>query len=221
MSEETTAPDEIQDTPTTAAPEDTGHAAEGTIDYAGRYNDLRSEFDRRNDLLSRAKQGDAEALSELGFELYDDTEDTPAQADEFDPFDHEYLQQYIAQQVQQGVEQALTPFQQQQQQQEVEIASATRLHAIPGFEDYAPEDQDTIWELAKALPPQPDGTYDVEGAFERLTGVVDRRLSKYADGKKRAPKVTPGGQAATEVPDLDDEAARQRYMAERLADLGN
>jgi hypothetical protein len=59
-------------TETTGAPATT--QPEGYIEQK-RYDDLRSEFDRKNTLLDRALRGDAEAAQELGFEFADDQQD--------------------------------------------------------------------------------------------------------------------------------------------------
>ena len=54
-------------------------AAPQSDPYESRYNDLRSEFDRRNGLIAAAQNGDPDALSELGFELYQEgQQDEPA-----------------------------------------------------------------------------------------------------------------------------------------------
>src|SRR4051812_35537804 len=61
--------------------------------FEKRYNDLRSEFDRKNALLDRAtKQGDAEAIRALGF-AYDEPEDPTPEYVEDDPY-AEKLAQY-------------------------------------------------------------------------------------------------------------------------------
>lgn len=76
--EATQAPEEIQDTPDPAASDQEIPASESTDSppaasdpYEPRYNNLRSEFDRRNAALSGqlGPQAQAEALSHYGIEL--------------------------------------------------------------------------------------------------------------------------------------------------------
>jgi hypothetical protein len=93
MSDDTTTP--ATDTVDTSAPEE-GHAPAGeTTDYEKRYNDLRSEFDRRNQTLSEYEQTfqglsdpetRAEILAQFGLEVEDDEEelDTPEYEDPYE-----------------------------------------------------------------------------------------------------------------------------------------
>ena len=173
--------------------------------YESRYNDLRSEFDRRNNLISAAQQGDPDALAELGFELYqEEQQPEPAQEGEFDPFDPDSLQALIDARVRDQVEQALTPFQEQQQQEQIELASASALHSLDGFETLPQEAQDTIWDLAaRVLPPRPDGLYDVQAAWDRFHGLNNALQQSWASSKPRGARVA-GGQAATDVPPNED-----------------
>jgi hypothetical protein len=53
--------------------------------FEKRYNDLRSEFDRKNALIDRATQGDIEAIRALGFD-YDEPEDPTPEYVEDDPY---------------------------------------------------------------------------------------------------------------------------------------
>lgn len=191
-------PDTPIDAPAPVADTPEPQATEPAVNYEQRYSDLRSEFDRRNTLVSRAQQGDAEALAELGFEFYDDT---PQQEEpsEFDPFDPDSLQAYIAQQIQQGVQEHLTPFQQQQQQQQVEMQSAAALHAIDGFEQMPEKAQDYVWRIAQTLPPTPDGLYDVNTAYQQFQELNSELQQSWASSKPKGP--APGsGPAATDVP---------------------
>lgn len=221
------APD-LPDTPAAPAAPDVpttgeGHAAAETPNYEQRYNDLRSEFDRRNPdytLLDRARQGDIDALQQLGLPVeFDDG----SQEQEFDPdtlaYDPDALQAYIAQQVQQGVQQALSPFEQQQQAQQVEMQSAAALHAIDGFESLDDGTQDVIWTLAQALPRSSDGLYDVQSAYQQIAAAREHAVNQWSSTKPKGP--APGqGQAATDVPPNEDASpqelikwAQERYRA--------
>lgn len=190
--------------------------------YESRYNDLRSEFDRRNGLIAAAQNGDADALSELGFELYQEEQPEPAPG-ELDPFDPDALQRFIAEQVQNGVKEALTPFQEQQQQEKIEIASASALHALDGFDTLPQEAQDTIWNLAsRVLPPRQDGLYDVEGAWQQFDALNNALQQSWAQSKPRGARVA-GGQAATDVPPNEDASIQEltKWAQERMRDLAS
>lgn len=52
--------------------------------YEKRYNDLRSDYDRRNSLLDRARNGDIDAIRELGFEV--DAPDPTPEEEYDDPY---------------------------------------------------------------------------------------------------------------------------------------
>ena len=203
MSDAPQAPETDTPEPGPAPVADTPEAPQSDP-YESRYNDLRSEFDRRNNLIAAAQQGDAEALSELGFELYQEEQQAEPAPGEFDPFDPDAVQRYIAEQVQNGVKEALTPFQEQQKQEKIEIASASALHSIDGFETLPQEAQDTIWDLAaRVLPPRQDGLYDVQAAWDRFHGLNNALQQSWAQSKPRGARVA-GGQAATDVPPNED-----------------
>ena len=219
MSDASQAPE--TDTPEPGpAPADTPVAPQSDP-YESRYNDLRSEFDRRNNLISAAQQGDPDALAELGFELYQEEQQAePAQQGEFDPFDPDAVQRYIAEQVQTGVKEALTPFQEQQKQEKIEIASASALHSIDGFETLPQEAQDTIWDLAaRVLPPRQDGLYDVQAAWDRFHGLNNALQQSWAQSKPRGARVA-GGQAATDVPPNEDASLAEltKWAQEQMRD---
>lgn len=191
--------------------------------YESRYNDLRSEFDRRNGLIAAAQSGDPDALSELGFELYqEEQQDEPAPG-ELDPFDPDALQRFIAEQVQNGVKEALTPFQEQQQQEKIELASASALHALDGFDTLPQEAQDTIWNLAsRVLPPRQDGLYDVEGAWQQFDALNNALQQSWASSKPRGARVA-GGQAATDVPPNEDASLAEltKWAQEQMQNRGD
>lgn len=198
-------------------------AAPQSDPYESRYNDLRSEFDRRNGLIAAAQNGDPDALSELGFELYQEEQQAEPAPGELDPFDPDALQRYIAEQVQNGVKDALTPFQEQQQQEKIELASASALHALDGFETLPQEAQDTIWNLAsRVLPPRQDGLYDVEGAWQQFDALNNALQQSWASSKPRGARVA-GGQAATDVPPNEDASIQEltKWAQEQMQNRGD
>ena len=221
MSDASQAPETDTPEPGPAVADTPAAPSADTVDYSKRYEDLRSEFDRRNSLISRAQNGDPDALSELGFELYQEEQQAEPAPGELDPFDPDALQRYIAEQVQNGVREALTPFQEQQQQEQIELASASALHALDGFETLPQEAQDTIWNLAaRVLPPRPDGLYDVEGAWQQFDALNNALQQSWAQSKPRGARVA-GGQAATDVPPNEDASIQEltKWAKERMRDI--
>ena len=219
MSDAPQAPETDTPEPGPAPVADTPEAPQSDP-YESRYNDLRSEFDRRNNLIAAAQPGAAEAPSELGFELYQEEQQAEPAPGEFDPFDPDAVQRYIAEQVQNGVKEALTPFQEQQKQEKIEIASASALHSIDGFETLPQEAQDTIWDLAaRVLPPRQDGLYDVQAAWDRFHGLNNALQQSWAQSKPRGARVA-GGQAATDVPPNEDASVAEltKWAQEQMRD---
>lgn len=223
MSDASQAPDESgtpEPGPETPAPE---APSTDTVDYSKRYEDLRGEFNRKNDLITRAQNGDPDALSELGFELYQEEQQAEPAPGELDPFDPDALQRFIAEQVQNGVKEALTPFQEQQKQEQIELASASALHSLDGFETLPQEAQDTIWDLAaRVLPPRPDGLYDVQAAWDRFHGLNNALQQSWASSKPRGARVA-GGQAATDVPPNEDASLAEltKWAQEQMQNRGD
>lgn len=97
VSEETPAP-QNEETPGIESGPDNGTPADSPeIDFEQRYNDLRSEFDRRNQQYSEAEQlqaalsgaagpeAQAQVLAAFGIELEDDEDMGFDELDEFDP----------------------------------------------------------------------------------------------------------------------------------------
>ena len=93
-----------------------------------------------------------------------------------------------------------------------------RLASLDGLDQ---EDQD--WVLAYAInalpavrePGVPVPLPDIAGAFEAFEVRETERQKRWAQ-TKRAPYVTPGGQTATEVPDLDTHQGRVDYALRQL-----
>ena len=88
------------------------------------------------------------------------------------------------------------------------------------------EDQNWILERASNLPALhdpsvrfPDGRPapipDIRGAYEAFQAWETKRQKNWANSK-RAPYVPPGGQTATEVPNLDTHQGRVDYAVRQL-----
>ena len=206
-------PDTSAAGPTVGTPEPPAAATQPTVDYEARYGDLRSEFDRRNTLISAAQQGDVEAMRELGFEPYEE----PVADPEFvDPLDELRTQL-------DDLRGQLTTSQQAQQQEAAEAASAGSLRAVPGFTDLTDDAQEWVWARAQQLPTLPTGLYDTDAAFAQFAQLIDGQKKTWA-GTKNAPHVAAGGQAGTEVPNLaemsNEEATAYAVEAYRAAASG-
>lgn len=198
MSDEQQAP-EFPDTPEidpafeadTSVPDAETH--QSIVDWENRYNSLRPEWDRQNQLLAAARSGDPEAIRALGFEV-----------DEPEP---EYIDDPVAQlraELKDEIRREVSQFQSQQQQRDSELASAAALHAIDGFESVPETLQDMIWVYAQSLPQTENGLYDVEAAYDRFLSGRTADQKSWAQTKASAPTSPPAGQAATDVPLTED-----------------
>lgn len=210
MSDDVEAPEVAQDTPE-PGPVDSGTPEAQEVDYRTRYGDLRSEFDRRNALISRAQSGDVEAMRELGFEPYEEPEDEPEYVDPAEELRAEIK----------AIKDELEAGKKQRDQEKAEIASAQALSALPGVDELTPQEQEMVWQLAQTRDRLPNGQYDVESAYKAFNAAWDERLKGYTAGKKSAPRAPGGGKAATDVrPTVDmDLSEATRWAAERLNDL--
>ena len=78
------------------------------------------------------------------------------------------------------------------------------------------DDQDWVLAYAiNALPITDEGLPDIDQAHQVFAERETARQRAWAQGK-RAPHIAPHGQAATEVPDLDDRQQRVDWMTRRL-----
>ena len=175
--------------------------------YEKRYADLRSEFDRRNSLLDRARQGDIDAIRELGFEVDQPDEDPTPDYVEDDPYAAK-LSEY---------EKQLSELSQWKQQQEAErVATGIRTHvetlaeeAGLNLTDY---DKEVIFRGAVSGDKiDPDTTAAAFKAHAEYLQSLQEQL---------APKGTPPrpgtGQAVEKQPDLDNDQERREWMKAQL-----
>jgi hypothetical protein len=237
MSEQTPAPE--PDKPAVGGPE--GAATEG-VDWEARamaaeqsFSNLQPEYTRvtqereelRNavtwyELLVTSEDPGirAQAAEALGIE-FDEGEPPADDEDHQDPFEP-YDARIAALEERDN--------RRESEQQELENARAVReiLDAqleelMPGAKHPDPEvakgvrfDQDQVLAYAiNALPVGEDGLPPIALAHQLWQERADARQQEWARSK-RAPMFSPGGQTATEVPNLDNDQERQDYMTRRL-----
>jgi hypothetical protein len=213
----TEAPADQQDTPTTdtepQAPEETPDTpqaedtpSEPEVDYAKRYDDLRSEFDRRNAALAGqlGPEAQAEAFRQYGLELAED--DAAEDEDEYlDP--DERINR---------LEEALKERDEIAEQQDFE----RRENAwIQQQRDKAEKDEDRKfaseeWDFIESFALGhrfDDGQPDIEGGIERLKAVYSAHQKRLVDSKKNAPK-PPSGVPGDEKLDTSTPEGRRQAI---------
>lgn len=192
---------------------------------------LQSEEQRADALKQIADAFGPEAvLDALGFEIDDPDAPDVGQATELDDVDTDdpiarLEAQIHALQAEREVErQQQQTAQEQQQEQELldridehvtsEIDALTSIHG-----EISEDEEELIVGHALAnLPPDANGMPQIRKAYESLNGVWNARQKRWAKSKETT-HVAPGGTAATQVPDLDQEMDRRDFMAEQLARL--
>jgi hypothetical protein len=221
--EATPAPEETQDTPSveTASSEekpveDAPAASDG---FEERYNNLRSEFDRRNALLTAAEgnqgpEAQAQALRQLGVEVEMAEEEDNSEDDEF-LSDVEKLEKRLEAQ-----EEKFSQREQREQeahfQQLEESFIDSKLSEIEGAENMKLSDTETKLVVNNALANRLDtGEPNLQGAFDDLKGIKSAARDEYLASKK-AP-APPIGTAGEEKIDFSDPDAKKKWMAEDLA----
>jgi hypothetical protein len=219
--EETPAP-QNEETPGIESGPDNGTPADSPeIDFEQRYNDLRSEFDRRNQQYSEAEQlqaalsgaagpeAQAQVLAALGIELEDDEDTGFDELDEFDPDSRiDRLESMLEEQQMAAQEEAMA---------EAEVDYLTDgIEALEQQEGREFSDQE-IAILASVARANPDdnGAPDLAVAHAHLTELLNDRQSAWVQSKKA--KRPGSGVAAEKAADLDNDEARVQFMADRFA----
>ena len=220
MSEQGTEPD----TPAVAGPEGPGTAEQGQqaeIDWQKRYVDLQPEYTRATqeaaelrrqqelyDLLLSTDDADTrrQAAAELGYVL--DEEEQSPDPDE-DP--------YVAVDERLGrVEQTLSA--QEQREADEAYAAQVRQAVDAELDTLSLDKADQDWVLAyaiNALPITEEGLPDIRQAYDVFAARETQRQRDWAKSK-RAPHISPNGQAATEAPNLDNRQERQDFIMRRM-----
>lgn len=216
--EATPAPEEIQDTPTAASeteiPAESTDSPPASDPFESRYNNLRSEFDRRNAALSGqlGPEAQAEALRHFGIEFQAEEEDDDLFDDPDERFSRELeeLKQWRASQ--------------EQQAQEAEFQKLEREYidsTLKSIEDRDKEgtklsakDKRFVEAYAKGNRLD-DGRPDLEGGFALIKEIRAEARDGYVASKK-TPKA-PVGAAGEEKIDFSDREARNKWMAEEFS----
>jgi len=215
-----------ENTPVVAGPDGTGaveQAASGDESYQQRYVDLQREYTRSQqenaemrrqqelyDLLISTEDADTRRriAEQLGYQLEQEAE--PQQFDGSDPYGYDRRLGALEQAQQQAQQAALTA---QQEEQMLGVLNQ-RLEKL-GLDE---EDGNIVLSYAMhALPVTAEGLPDVEQAHQFLAARDDRRQKDWAK-TKQSPRIPSTGQAATEVPNLDNREERVAWMTERLQD---
>lgn len=197
--------------------------AQAEVDWQKRYADLQPEYTRaaqENAELKRQQElyelmistddpdTRRQVAERLGYQL--EEEPTPPPDPDEDPF-VQYNERLGR------IEQSLTAREQNEQDEayaaEVRQAVDIRLSALGLDKD----DQDWVLAYAiNALPVTQEGLPDIEQANRVFAEREVERQRKWAKGKRSAPHIAPNGQAATEVPNLDNRQERVDYMVRRM-----
>lgn len=230
MSDQAPAP---QDTPGVAGPaEDPGtQGPPQDVDWQQRYDHLQPEYTRatqeaadlRNwrqwaELAFTSEDEDTrrQALEALGYEL-------PADEEQLEPAEYEDPVEALRADVDTVRDRLDTQDEQARVSEEDALIRAITDERLGQLEGLDKDSQN--WVLAYAInalpalrePGVPVPIPDVQGAFEAFQAFENERQKTWAK-TKRAPFVAPGGQTATEVPDLSTHQGRVDNMLRALAE---
>lgn len=117
------------------------------------------------------------------------------------------------------VDQLLEERQQQQYEQQLEALEKSIGSEIDRLDEQhatklTPDEKAAVFEWTLTMDPTADGP-NVSGAFERLTGIVDRRLKSYRESKKQAPAPpNQGSQSGVPTAPVGDGKARRARALE-------
>jgi hypothetical protein len=214
------APDEHQDTPEETTPDTPEVEApesdrtDTTEDYESRYNDLRSEFDRRNQVFAALEgtlgpEAQEEAFRIFGAEFAEEDEGDYDEEDSEDDGDEpmtraefeEYLQEQNA----------------EAEEYEADVAFKQDLNevleSIEKDEGRTLSDQETRVLLREAEAQVAEyGTFDLTDSWEGIREWSKAEIDRYVKSKQEA-TLAPLGSAGDQKIDFNDEDARREQMA--------
>lgn len=191
VEQDTPANDTEPEAPTQDTPE--AEDTEPEVDYRQRYESLRPEFDRTNQVLA-ALQGrhgpdaQAEAAKMFGFEFAEDEEEDTELRDPADEIAE--IKRQLAERDQQAEAQQLEAAEQTWIQQE--------LGKVAKSEDRDLTDEETDIIVGYALSNRfDDGQPDIEGGHERLKAIYSAAQKRLVNSKRapRPPAGVPGADA--------------------------
>lgn len=185
------------------------------VNWQERYSSLQPEYTRASQeaaqyrsLIESARQGDPDAIAQLGFEIADDGEldDTPP-----DP-----SAELVArlERIEQAEQQRQSQAQEQQMLATAEAHIGRELDAIDGLDA---ADREVVIDRALRLPPNADNLPDIATAHAEFVAWDTARQARLKQARKRPPAPPSGGQEGTEAPDWSTMTENQinQYMAER------
>jgi hypothetical protein len=228
MSEQEQAPVEEPENAGTAEEAPGTQTEQQQIDWEKRYNDMRSEFDRRGTRVS-----ELEPLQQAVADLKSDDPDTRARAAqalglpfEFvdDTPDDDEAMPYLTREEWQSYQQQQAQREQEAQAQAAQEAAIAQIdNAIQSHQALnALDKDDRDWVIAKALSLDPKMTPegvplpDIDAALEQFNGWSSGRIEKWRSTKK-APHVGQVGTAGTQaLPEDAGHNERVAYAMERL-----
>lgn len=214
-----------QETPgSEVGPNDNGTPdATPDIDFEQRYNDLRSEFDRRNQHYAEAEQleavlageagpeAQAQALAAFGIELEGDEEfdEFDDELDEYDPDARiDRLESFLEEQAMAAEEEAMAEAEQEY------LAEGLGILEEQEGREFSDQELETLVSIAVANPDD-QGIPDLAFAHQHLNDLIQDRQSAWVQSK-RSGRVPGSGVAADKAVDLDNEETRVQYMADRI-----
>jgi hypothetical protein len=193
----------------TAAPGETEAPAsppEGYIEEK-RYQDLRSNHDRINSLIDRARQGDHEALKELtGYEFAQDEEDPDLGDDEEQPYQDPRVDAIL---------------QERAQERETAILNDVSGHIDTLLSEASVELPQRLkqailseaWLRGGGSQIRPETTQEVVKEWIDEYKQLEQAAGDRWRQSKQSPHVSKGGTGATEVPYRDDMSLRELTQA--------
>lgn len=197
-------------------------AAQAETDWQKRYSDLQPEYTRATQELAEMKRQQElydvlvstddpatrrQVAERLGYQLEEEPDPEPEDEDPLARYDERLGR----------IEQSLT--QRQQDEQDATYAAEVRAAVDVKLEALGLDKGDQDWVLAyaiNALPVTEEGLPDIEQANRVFAERETERQRKWAKGKRSAPHIAPNGQAATEVPNLDNRQERVDWMMRRM-----
>lgn len=185
------------------------------VDWEQRYNSLRPEYDRSNQLLAAARgehgpEAQIDALRQLGVEAQMDEEQEPEDDEWQDPDERiDRLEGLLAEQRE---AEEIAHF----QQLEDEYIDSTLSEIEKEANVKLSEREERIVINAGLANRLSDGRPDLQGAFDDLKGIKDDAGEAYLKSKKEAPKA-PIGTAGEQQIDPRNKDARNKIMAEEIA----
>jgi hypothetical protein len=217
------APDETQDTPEETTPDTSEVEApesdrtDTTEDYKSRYDDLRSEFDRRNQVFAALEGRLGDEAQEQAFAIFgaefaeeddEDYDEEDSEDDGDEPMTRAEFEEYLAEQNAEAEEyEADVAF--KQDLNEV-------LESIEKDEGRTLSDQETRVLLREAEAQVAEyGTFDLTDSWEGIREWSKAEIDRYVKSKQEA-TLAPLGSAGDQKIDFNDEDARREHMAKLM-----